>query len=131
MESKQAIIDSIHSQLRGSSAQLGEERQRLEDMQARIKEKLERKQMITNFKRAEEEERSKLAQIAQQSGSLSPISSDMTVGDADKPFSVLALNIPSSTVLNDTRLAASLPSTAVLVLDSMHIVRITKLSKLM
>jgi regulatory protein SWI6 len=114
MQAKQAVIDSIHAQLRDSSAQLGEERRRLERLQVRAKERTERKQKIANLRRAEDEERSRLAHMKQQHGQMANGDIDMHLGDADKPFAVLPPNIPASAVMQDPRLASTLPSAATL-----------------
>ncbi|KAI9733816.1 MAG: transcriptional regulator swi6 [Claussenomyces sp. TS43310] len=113
MQAKQTVIDSLHAQLRESSAKLGEERRHLEELQIRAKERAERTQKIANLRRAEEEERARLGQMKQQ-GHMTNGDIDMMPGDADKAFAILPPNIPSSALMLDPRLAASLPSTSAL-----------------
>lgn len=83
MQAKQSIIDSIHNQLRESSAQLGEERRRLERLQIRAKQREERVQKIANLEKATVEENFRLSQshhdqIAQDT--------EMRLGEADRTF---------------------------------------------
>jgi regulatory protein SWI6 len=101
MAAKQAVIDSIHAQLRESSAQLGEERRRLERLQARAKERRERKQKIANLRRAHEEEQYRLNQMQAQSGMSNGDSGSMNMrlGDADKPFLPVPASNPSTSIL--------------------------------
>ncbi|KAH8809014.1 hypothetical protein F5884DRAFT_677166 [Xylogone sp. PMI_703] len=129
MESKQATIDSIHSKLREASAQLGEERRRLDSLLERTKALEERKLKISNLKRAVEEERAQLSNLQQQQ-SISN-GAPMNLGDADQLLALPAAiptNILSSISLSSTQqphtpavldqahrhLLASLPSPAVL-----------------
>ena len=56
IQAKQSIIDLIHAELRDASAQLGEEQRRLEKLQARAKEREERKQKIANLRKAAADE---------------------------------------------------------------------------
>ncbi|RFU29853.1 hypothetical protein B7463_g6475, partial [Scytalidium lignicola] len=129
MESKQATIDSIHSKLRESSAQLGEERRRLESLLERSKALEERTLKISNLKRAVEEEKVQLSNL-QQHQSISN-GTPMNLGDADQLLSLPAAiptNILSSISLSSSQqlhtpavldqahrhLLASLPSPAVL-----------------
>jgi len=114
IQAKQSIIDSIHAELRDASAQLGEEQRRLERLQARAKARDERKQKIANLKRAAEDEQFRLSQIQQQHGHMANGDAQMRLGDADKAFSPLPHGIPAGAALQDTRLAASLPSASVL-----------------
>jgi regulatory protein SWI6 len=114
MAAKQSIIDSIHVQLRESSAHLGEERRRLERLQQRAKEREERKQKIANLRRAAEEEHFRLSQMQQQEGQLSNGIMEMQMGDADKTFSPLPPNLSPTALIHDQRLAASLPSNSAL-----------------
>lgn len=127
MESKQSAIDSIHSKLRESSAQLGEERRRLDSLLSRSKSLEERKLKISNLKRAIEEEKAQLANI-QQHQSISN-GTPMNLGDADQLLALPAAiptNILSSISLSSPQqqpavldqahrhLLASLPSPSVL-----------------
>lgn len=96
---KQTIIDSMHKQLRECSAQLGEERRRLDPLQRRAKERDERKQKITNLRKAAVGERHKLSQLQQQYGpSMNVEYRDVCLGDADNGISPVACNaIPLTT----------------------------------
>lgn len=114
IQAKQTVIDSIHAELREASAQLGEEQRRLERLQARAKEREERKQKTANLQKAAEEEQFRLSQIQQQHGHMANGDGQMRLGDADKAFSPLPAGIPSGAVLHDPHLAASLPSASIL-----------------
>ncbi|KAL3418487.1 start control protein Cdc10 [Phlyctema vagabunda] len=107
MDSKQAIIDSYHSQLRESSADLGTQRRRLEVLQARVKEIQERKVRIANLKRAREEESNRTTQMLRQHGHTK---SDtlLRLGDADKNF---AINPETSKALESITLGQALDQT--------------------
>lgn len=100
MTAKQTVIDSVHKQLRESSAQLGEERRRLEALQKRTRDRDERRQKIANLRRAVTEERYQLSQLQQQYGH--PINGEiieMHLGDADKGVSLLPSNTTASNIL--------------------------------
>lgn len=127
MEAKQNITNQIHKQLRESSAQLGEERRRLEEIQQRAKERDESVQKIANLKRAATEERYKLSQLHQQYGH--PMNGEireMHLGDADNNVSPIPPNAIPSNILqgqnssnlvqipNHVQFLNSLPPTAVL-----------------
>jgi DNA repair exonuclease SbcCD ATPase subunit len=114
IQAKQSIIDSIHAELRDASAQLGEEQRRLERLQARQKARDERKQKIANMQKAAQDEQFRLSQIQQQHGHMANGENQMRLGDADKAFTPLPHNIPAGAALQDTRLAASLPSVPIL-----------------
>jgi regulatory protein SWI6 len=109
MQAKQSVIDSIHGQLRESSAQLGEERRRLEGLQTRAKRREEQKQKITNLGKAAIEEKFRLSQLHR--GQIGR-DTDMRLGDADKPFQIPS--IEPSTAVQDPRVAASMPSASAL-----------------
>jgi regulatory protein SWI6 len=94
MQAKQSAIDSIHAQLRESSALLGEERRRLDRLRLRAKESSERKQRISNLRKAAEEERYRLQHMQHQHGHMANGDVDLHLGDADKPF------IPLSTIMS-------------------------------
>lgn len=114
MAAKQSVIDSIHSQLRESSAQLGEERRRLEHLQVRAKDRDERKQKIGNLRRAGEEEQFRLSQMQQQHGGLMTNGDiDMRLGDADIAFSPILSSI-SPNMMHDPRLSGTLPPASTL-----------------
>lgn len=127
MTAKQAAIDAIHVKLRESSAQLGEERRRLETLQERAKERESRKLKIANLKRARDEEEYQLSQILQQHGQANG-DVQMRLGDADKGLSISPGAVPNN-ILSDIapnphqsqtldqaqrQLLASLPSAAIL-----------------
>ena len=127
MEAKQTQIDSIHMKLRDSSAALGEERRRLEGLQAHAKEREERKLKIANLMRAAEEERVRLSQMQQQYGQMNG-EVEMRLGDADKGLAIPAGAVPANILSNinpnphqpqvidqaQRQLLASLPPTHVL-----------------
>lgn len=114
MEAKQSVIDSLHVQLRDSSRQLGEDRQRLEQSEARSKERSERKFKIANLRRAEEEEKHRLVRMQQDKGHMSNGEVKMMIGDADKPFTMLPHNVSTASIVQDHRMAHSLPAADVL-----------------
>ena len=58
MDKKQAVIDDLHMQLRDASGELGEQRRRLDGLQAEMNEREARKRKASNLMRAYEEERS-------------------------------------------------------------------------
>jgi regulatory protein SWI6 len=117
MATKQSIIDSIHTQLRSSSAHLGEERRRLERLQRLAKERDERKQKISNLRHAADEEVYHLQQLKQQNPHISINSSngqEMYLGEADTAFSALPPGMNPADILHSPHLASSLPSPAAL-----------------
>lgn len=118
MAAKQSIIDSIHTQLRSSSAHLGEERRRLERLQRLAKERDERKQKIANLSHAADEEGYRLQQLKQQNPHISTAGAngaqDIYLGQADSAFSALPPDMNPADVLHDPHLASSLPTSAML-----------------
>ncbi|RDW69431.1 hypothetical protein BP6252_08451 [Coleophoma cylindrospora] len=99
MDTKQAVIDTYHNQLRESSAELGTQRRRLEAVQARIKEIQERKVKIANLRRAKEEEGHTTAQMLQDHGQTNG-QVEMQLGDADKGFALIPGPIPNDDLAN-------------------------------
>jgi hypothetical protein len=110
MQAKQSVIDSIHNQLRESSAQLGEERRRLERLQVRAKQREERKQKIANLRKATVEEQFRISQL--HHGQICR-ETEMRLGDADRAFQ-LPPNIDPGAALHDPRVAGSLPPASAL-----------------
>ncbi|OBT94573.1 transcriptional regulator swi6 [Pseudogymnoascus verrucosus] len=109
MTAKQSAIDSIHTQLRSSSAHLGEERRRLERLQHLAKARDERKCKITNLRRAGDEEAFRLQQIKAQHTPLAGQSEDMYLGEADVAFACLPENVGPDEVLRNPALVATIP----------------------
>jgi regulatory protein SWI6 len=97
LESKQSRIDSLHAQLRESSALLGEQRRRREQIETQAKEQATRKHKLANLRRAMEAERARLQQMQQQMGQDTQ-EIEMQLGDADKGLTVPAL--PSNVLAN-------------------------------
>ncbi len=56
MDKKQAVIDDLHMQLRDASGELGEQRRRLEGLQAEMNERESRKRKTSNLMRSYEDE---------------------------------------------------------------------------
>jgi regulatory protein SWI6 len=97
LDSKQARIDNLHSQLREASALLGEQRRRREQLETEAKEQASRKHRLANLTRALDTERARLHQIQQQLGQ-SPLQTEMQLGDADKGLTLPTL--PSNVLAN-------------------------------
>jgi regulatory protein SWI6 len=97
LDSKQARIDNLHSQLRESSALLGEQRRRREQLEMEAKEQSSRKHKLTNLTRALEAERARLQQMQQQMGQPTQ-QTEMQPGDADKGLTLPTL--PSNVLAN-------------------------------
>lgn len=87
MDKKQATIDDLHSQLRDASGKLGDQRRRVEQLQAEAKERDARKTKIANLRRAYDEERSHLAQMQSQLGQMHT-DVEVELGDADKGLAI-------------------------------------------
>jgi regulatory protein SWI6 len=103
MDAKQKIIDTIHKQLRESSAQLGEERRRLETLQKRAEKREQRKHKISNLRRAADEEHFRLGQLQRQHNqTVGSDGREMRLGDADKDLAVPAGILPDKVVANVT-----------------------------
>ena len=96
MEKKQSVIDELHSQLRDASGELGEQRRKVEALQAEANERDARNLKTSNLQRAFEDERSRLQELEGQFGHLN---SDvgLQLGDADKG---LALTEPAANFLS-------------------------------
>lgn len=95
MKAKQSQIDSIHVNLRDSSAACGKERSRLDASRLRVKAIRERENKITNLRRAVGEEQTRLSQIQQQYGQIIE-QDEMQLGDADKVFDIPAGAVPAN-----------------------------------
>ena len=89
METKQVRIETLHAQLRDSSAMLGEQRRRVETLQARATEQSTRKLKIENLTRAVNEERAKLQEMQRRMGQVNG-EVNMQLGDADKGLALPA-----------------------------------------
>lgn len=88
MDRKQAAIDDLHVQLRDASGELGEQRRRVELLQAEAKERDARKTKIANLRRAYDEERARLSQMQNQFGGQMNGELELQLGDADKGLSI-------------------------------------------
>ncbi len=89
MDKKQAVIDDLHTQLRDASGELGEQRRRVETLQAEANERESRKRKTSNLMQAYEEERSRLSQLQSQYGQVNS-EVDMQLGDADTGLGIAA-----------------------------------------
>lgn len=96
MDKKQAVIDDLHTQLRDASGELGEQRRRLEGLQADMNERESRKRKTSNLMRSYDEEGSRLSQLQAQYGQVSG-DSEAQLGDADTG---LGLSAKASPVLS-------------------------------
>ncbi|KAI0481950.1 start control protein cdc10 [Xylariaceae sp. FL0804] len=67
---KQADLDSLHTSLRATSAQLGDARRSLESLQAAAKAQLLTRQKMANLSRGRDEEQKRLQQLEQRHGQL-------------------------------------------------------------
>jgi ribosomal protein L17 len=70
LKKKQESIDSLHSSLRTTSAQVGEARRTLESLQEKLKAQQLARQRVFNLKRACQEEEYQLLQLEQRHGRL-------------------------------------------------------------
>jgi regulatory protein SWI6 len=99
MNAKQSQIDAIHVSLRDASAACGKERSRLDASRSLMKESQERKNKISNLRRAAEEERARLNQMQRQYGQT--IGEDeIQLGDADKDLAIPAEAVPANILSN-------------------------------
>ncbi|KAG9247072.1 hypothetical protein BJ878DRAFT_565232 [Calycina marina] len=99
MSAKQAHIDTIHAKLRDSSATVGIERAKLDDLRKQAKERDESKLKILNLTRAEEEQRQNLKLKQQQYGQ-QVVEQDMNLGEADIELVVPAGVVPANFLLS-------------------------------
>src|SRR6187402_3020426 len=86
VDKNQTEIDDLHVQLRDASGELGEQRRRVETLQADAKDRESRKLKTSNLLRAYDEERTRLSQLQGQFGQLNG-DVDLQLGDADKGLS--------------------------------------------
>ncbi|KAH6612835.1 hypothetical protein B0J18DRAFT_375319 [Chaetomium sp. MPI-SDFR-AT-0129] len=70
LKKKQESIDTLHTSLRTTSAQVGETRRNLEALQEKLKAQQLARQKVVNFKRACDEEEQQLIQLEQRHGRL-------------------------------------------------------------
>ncbi|PVH82168.1 apses transcription factor-like protein [Cadophora sp. DSE1049] len=96
IDKKQAVIDDLHAQLRDASGELGDQRRRVEILQAEAKERDARKTKTANLRRAYDEERGRLSQMQSQYGQMNG-DVEMQLGDADKG---LAISDQASSILS-------------------------------
>lgn len=93
MDKKQAVIDDLHTQLRDASGELGEQRRRLETLQAEMNERESRKRKTSNLMRAYDEEAARLAQLQAQYGQVNG-NSEVQLGEADTGLGISAKASP-------------------------------------
>jgi uncharacterized coiled-coil DUF342 family protein len=127
MNAKQTTIDSIHAQLRDSSAGLGKARNKLDEAHEMDRSREDLKLKIANLNRAVEEERSRLTELQQQYGRLNG-EGELKLGDADNGLTIPSGAFPANILSNinptahqpqvldqaQRQLLASLPPTDVL-----------------
>ncbi|CZT45399.1 related to transcription factor [Rhynchosporium secalis] len=87
MDRKQTVIDDLHAQLRDASGELGEQRRKVEMLQAEAKERDARKTKTANLRRAYDEERVRLSQMQSQYGQIDG-AVEMKLGDADQGLAI-------------------------------------------
>ncbi|OLN81319.1 Start control protein cdc10 [Colletotrichum chlorophyti] len=75
VKTKQAVIESLHSTLRTTSAQLAEAKRSLESMQATLKKQQLARQKVSNLSHAREEEQVRLMQEQNRAGRTDALSS--------------------------------------------------------
>ncbi|KAK1624468.1 hypothetical protein BDP81DRAFT_464618 [Colletotrichum phormii] len=75
VKSKQAVIESLHTTLRTTSAQLGEAKRNLESMQATLRKQQLARQKVSNLSHAREEEQVRLTQEQNRAGRTNALSS--------------------------------------------------------
>ncbi|KAK2063972.1 apses-domain-containing protein [Colletotrichum caudatum] len=109
VKTKQAVIESLHSTLRITSAQLGEARRNLEAMQATLRKQQLARQKVSNLSHAREEEQVRLTQEQKRAGRTDSLSSSWET-ELSAALETAGTNgegglLPSATVLK-ARLAA-------------------------
>lgn len=105
IDKKQAFIDDLHAQLRDASGELGDQRRRVEILQAEAKERDARKTKTANLRRAYDEERARLSQMQSQYGQMNG-DVEMQLGDADKG---LAISDQASSILSGINVSPHQP----------------------
>ncbi|KAK1998780.1 apses-domain-containing protein [Colletotrichum falcatum] len=109
IKTKQAVIESLHSTLRITSAQLSEARRSLEAMQATLRKQQLARQKVSNLSHAREEEQVRLTQEQKRAGRTDSLSSSWET-ELGAALETAGTNgegglLPSATVLR-ARLAA-------------------------
>ncbi|KAK2030650.1 apses-domain-containing protein [Colletotrichum zoysiae] len=109
VKTKQAVIESLHSTLRITSAQLSEARRNLEAMQATLRKQQLARQKVSNLSHAREEEQVRLTQEQKRAGRTDSLSSSWET-ELSAALETAGTNgegglLPSATVLK-ARLAA-------------------------
>ncbi|EFQ33774.1 uncharacterized protein GLRG_08918 [Colletotrichum graminicola M1.001] len=109
IKTKQAVIESLHSTLRITSAQLSEARRNLEAMQATLRKQQLARQKVSNLSHAREEEQVRLTQEQKRAGRTDSLSSSWET-ELSAALETAGTNgegglLPSATVLK-ARLAA-------------------------
>ena len=108
MKSKQATLDSLHAQLRTTSAALADSRRTLEDLQNAVQAQQIARQKVANLSQAREDEQHRLLQEQSRSSQPNPSSSWET------ELSAMLSAADSQNQLEDGPVQTMLPSTAVL-----------------
>ncbi|KAK1774789.1 hypothetical protein QBC45DRAFT_26045 [Copromyces sp. CBS 386.78] len=111
LKKKQESIDTLHSQLRITSSQVGDARRTLESLQEKLKAQQLAKQKIVNFNRASEEEEQILIELEQRHGRLDVASANAWEMELESALEIVKTQSPKAL---DPASRPSLPSAAVL-----------------
>ncbi|KAK3484805.1 uncharacterized protein B0T23DRAFT_55136 [Neurospora hispaniola] len=111
LKKKQESIDTLHSQLRVTSSQVGDARRTLESLQEKLKAQQLAKQKIVNFNRACEEEEQILIELEQRHGRLDVASANAWEMELESALEIVKTQSPKGL---DPDSRPSLPSAAVL-----------------
>lgn len=111
LKKKQESIDTLHSQLRITSSQVGDARRTLESLQEKLKAQQLAKQKIVNFNRASEEEEQILIELEQRHGRLDVASANAWEMELESALEIVKTQSPKGL---DPANRPSLPSAAVL-----------------
>ncbi|KAK3399592.1 hypothetical protein B0T20DRAFT_477432 [Sordaria brevicollis] len=111
LKKKQESIDTLHSQLRITSSQVGDARRTLESLQEKLKAQQLAKQKIVNYNRASEEEEQILIELEQRHGRLDVASANAWEMELESALEIVKTQSPKGL---DPANRPSLPSAAVL-----------------
>ncbi|KAJ4398220.1 transcriptional regulator swi6 [Neurospora sp. IMI 360204] len=111
LKKKQESIDTLHSQLRITSSQVGDARRTLESLQEKLQAQQLAKQKIVNFNRASEEEEQILIELEQRHGRLDVASANAWEMELESALEIVKTQSPKGL---DPDSRPSLPSVAVL-----------------
>lgn len=109
LKKKQESIDTLHSQLRITSSQVGDARRTLESLQEKLKAQQLAKQKIVNFNRAAEEEEQILIELEQRHGRLDVASANAWEMELESALELVKTQPPNGL---DPLRRPSLPSAA-------------------